>query len=184
MNKVIIIFIFIILAVTNQPALAVSKDNETYTVEVPAVIKSYFKGPPSEPAIGFVEESVDYLPPNSTDSEGFITIAKNSIFTTSGGFSRLVKGSYTGDYWELTTLRPIGVIVSYNTSGTIAASFDSLTGNSTITRRIYPSSVAFGVGSGAGIEGRIFKFYPIVGVYKNTQAGNYSGTITITVPNL
>jgi len=186
MSKIILIFIFIILAVVNQPVFAKKTSDgiicrETYFVDLPPVIKSCFKDS-GEMAIGFIDESKDFLPPNSTDSEGYVIIPKDSIFTTSGGFSRLVKGSYSENYWELTTLRPLGVVVSYNTSGTIVATFNSLTG--VLSKKIYPSSVSFAVGNGAGVEGRIFKFYPIVGVNKNTAAGNYSGIITITVPNL
>lgn len=180
MSKIILIFIFIILAVVNQPVFAKKTSvgiicRETYFVDVPgeAKINKFSDG---DKAIGFVDESQDSL---LTDSVGFLVASPKTVFKDSGGFSRLVEGSYTNSSWQLTTARPLGMAVTYNTSGYIEAKFLSLGSFNTTDLSIYPSIIAFGVGKGAGVKGHIFKFYPMVRVSKDIVPDTYSGVINL-----
>lgn len=176
MNKVIIIFIFIILAALNQPVFAKST-SENYSVKISgeAKINKFSDG---TKAIGFVDDDENSL---QTDFSGLIVTSPKTLFKESGGFSRLVGGSYSVNSWQLTTVRPIGIAVSYNTSGYIEAQFVSLTGFSPSDLSIFPSKIAFGVGSGAGVKGHLFKFYPIVKVSKNVIPNEYTGKFNFKV---
>ena len=102
-------------------------------------------------------------------------------------FTMLVENSLNPDYWQITTNKPIGVTISYNSGGNILAVFVSLKRigdnyeipSSDIS--IYPSKVIFDTGSEGGDSQRVFHFYPIIKVSKNTPPGNYVGSISFTV---
>lgn len=96
--------------------------------------------------------------------------------------------SQSGDSWELTTVHPVGVSISYNVGGSILAVFATMTRvqdgfripDSDIS--IYPSKVIFATGpNGGGDSQRIFHFHPKIRVSKDTPPGNYIGNITFTV---
>lgn len=102
-------------------------------------------------------------------------------------FNLLVKNSFDGKSWELTTNKPIGVSLSYNSSGTIVAIFVSMTRTNdgyTIPQSdisIYPSKAIFEATKKGGDEKKIFHFNPIIRISKDTPPGNYVGTIVFSV---
>jgi len=168
MRKLIVIFIFLFASI--PPVFADHFSQKSYTVEVPAVY--------SINAIGVVPDYQEYGLPNVNPSAEDLS------------FLRLVAGTYSNSesFWELTTIKPIGVSISYNSSYRIDAEVEPLRGQGSIGNlnsiRVYPSTVAFSVGSGAGVIERIFKFYPIVRVSKHTYPGTYVSKIIFTVSQL
>ena len=103
-------------------------------------------------------------------------------------FDLEVTESEYADSWELTTVHPVGVSVSYNSDGSILAVFASMTRVGDGYRipdadvSIYPSKVIFATGpDGGGDAQRIFHFHPKIRVSKETPPGNYIGNITFTV---
>lgn len=185
MRKLIAIFVFIVLYALSSPIFAKNtKDSETYTFDMPNYARiNVFSCDESQKAVGFVDESLTSL---ETDNVGFKITSPPTVFKDSGGFSRLVLGSYSGSSWQLTTARPMGLAVTYNTSGYIEADFLSLAGFHASNLSIYPSTIAFGVGRGAGVKGHIFKFYPIVRVSKGVTPDIYTGVVNfkLTVTSL
>ena len=163
----VIIFINIIFCfLLTENAFADISDSETYSFTIKKYIEQH------EP-IGAVFENQHYGLPHEATVNDFI-------------FGRMVAGSYTGDQWELTTNKPIGVSVSYNTSGSISATLTPITTNDGFVlpeTRIYPTKIIFGR-RGPGVSKKIFKFYPIVKVYQNSSPGVYFGTIEFTILEL
>lgn len=102
-------------------------------------------------------------------------------------FNLLVRDSFDGQTWELTTNEPIGIALSYNVSGTILAVFASMKRISDgymidqSLINIHPSKIIFETGPDGGDFERIFHFNPIVKVSKNTPPGHYVCLITFTV---
>ncbi|MEW5821447.1 MAG: hypothetical protein AB1782_14745 [Cyanobacteriota bacterium] len=102
-------------------------------------------------------------------------------------FNLLVRNSFDGTSWELTTNKPIGVSISYNSSGTILAVFASMQRLSDGYKipdnyiSIHPSKVVFDTGPSGGDVERIFHFNPIVKVSKHTPPGHYVCIIKFTV---
>ncbi|MGD9581563.1 MAG: hypothetical protein AB7V50_09340 [Vampirovibrionia bacterium] len=103
-------------------------------------------------------------------------------------FNLEVIESENNDYWELTTVAPVGISISYNADGSILAVFASMTrvndGYNIPDKdiSIYPSKVIFATGpNGGGDSQRIFHFHPKIRVSKDTPPGNYIGNITFTV---
>ncbi|EKE04272.1 MAG: hypothetical protein ACD_20C00090G0012 [uncultured bacterium] len=162
---IVILCILSLMQVFTPAANADLSDSETYTVTI--------LGDKRITGIAVIPESLTQGPINPNN------------YPQDLNFSRLVSGSYAGSYWELTTDKPIGVCVTYNTSGILSANFDPLfplrsTEGVSIPVRIYPSQVAFGTSQPTAVE-HLFKFYPIVKVSRLIPPGAYEGRITFTI---
>lgn len=165
LSNILLIFIALItLSLAQLPVLAQKTfDSKTFNVEIPDIL---------------TVESVGISP--RTQTHGLPSTALTS-------FNMIVSESTDGQSWELTTGDPVGVSVSYNTSGSIIAIFASMTripdGHQIPETdiKIYPSKVIFDTGTWGGDQYRIFHFNPIIRVSKNTPPGHYVSVIRFTV---
>lgn len=167
MKKILALFTIAFLSLFAIPVFAQQtiNESESFSVQIPPVMKVE--------GVGMADASISHGLPS------------NNAFK----YTLLVDNSYNGEDWELTTNVPVGVSVSYNVDGTLVAAFVSMrraNDNFTIPQsdiRIYPSKVVFQTQyeNGRGDSHRIFHFYPIIRVSKNTPPGFYVGEITFTL---
>ena len=161
------ILIILIMPVLLSPAQAKKKINKkTFNVTIPKLVQVN--------AIGISEYKQYFgLPKKNEEVQFNLRLDKNITSET--------------ESWEITTNKPIGMSVTYNSRGNIMAVFVSMKRIKDGVEippsdiRIYPSKVVFDIGPGPGNIERIFHFNPIIRVSKKTPPGDYEGTITFTV---
>ncbi|OGI00649.1 MAG: hypothetical protein A2Y25_06865 [Candidatus Melainabacteria bacterium GWF2_37_15] len=166
----IVLIIFLLVFSFSEAVFAAASDSEVYTISIPTY---YIPN-----GIGSTDESSTNGLPNTTpDPEDFT-------------FGRMVSGSYTGNQWELTTNKPIGLSLDYNLNAKFSITAEPFTltnvdnGYTLVNNRTYPTQIIFNNGTNTSEVERLFRFYPIVKVDKNVPPGNYEGTITFTISQL
>ena len=170
MSRVIFIILILLIFFT-ESAFANVSDSETYTITIPVTTSFDIND------IGTTDDSTTHGLPDP---------APPAIELT---FGRLVKGSYKGDQWKLTTNNPIGISMNYTKGAKFSITADPFTlsnGPNTINATTSPTQVNFSRGTPTAEVQRMFKFYPIITIDKNAlpPAGNYDGTITFTIQAL